>query len=238
VRRIGHKGADHIASGNTRASFDAALAHGVDMIEFDVLPENLHDPAGSRLVLSHDYTHDVTRATSFDEGLDHLAGATFADIELDVDMKLPGYEHRVLDALRERGLLERALITTMYVESVDRVRQLEPRARVGWSVPKARRDYTESPLWKLPAYGMIQVGRALLPLRAAAALRAGRCDAFMVYWRLVTPRLVDAVHGAGGEVHVWTVDDRALIRRFEAIGVDGVITNDPRLFDPARPALR
>ena len=37
--RIGHKGADLIEPGNTLASFDAALAHGVDMIELDVLPE-------------------------------------------------------------------------------------------------------------------------------------------------------------------------------------------------------
>ena len=36
-RRVGHKGADHIAPGNTLASFDAALAAGVDMVEFDVL---------------------------------------------------------------------------------------------------------------------------------------------------------------------------------------------------------
>ena len=38
LRRVGHKGADLIAPGNTIASFDAALAAGVDMIEFDVLP--------------------------------------------------------------------------------------------------------------------------------------------------------------------------------------------------------
>src|SRR6478609_2238115 len=40
VKRIGHKGADHIAPGNTLESFDAALAHGVDMVEFDILPEH------------------------------------------------------------------------------------------------------------------------------------------------------------------------------------------------------
>jgi glycerophosphoryl diester phosphodiesterase len=31
---------------------------------------------------------------------------------------------------------------------------------------------------------------------------------------------------------VWTVDDAPDIRRFERMGVTGVITNDPRLFDP------
>ena len=38
-RRVGHKGAAHIEPGNTLASFDAALRHGVDMIELDVLSE-------------------------------------------------------------------------------------------------------------------------------------------------------------------------------------------------------
>ena len=32
-------------------------------------------------------------------------------IEFDVDIKLPGYELRVLEALRERGLVARSLIT-------------------------------------------------------------------------------------------------------------------------------
>ena len=41
------------------------------------------------------------------------------------------------------------------------------------------------------------------------------------------------MHEAGGEVYVWTVDDARRIRAFEALGVDGVITNDPRLFDSA-----
>jgi glycerophosphoryl diester phosphodiesterase len=233
LRRIGHKGADHIAPGNTPESVDAALAHGVHMIEFDVLPEVYQDPGGSRLVLSHDYTHDVTAAPGLEEGLDHLCGAAFSDIELDVDLKLPGYEDRVIAALRERDLLARTLISTMYVESLARVRELEPSVRLGWSVPKARRDYTLSPVWKVPAYGMLQYGRLILPGRAAQAIRSGRCDAMMVYWRLVTPRLVRALAAAGGELYAWTVDSPERIRALERMGVTGVITNDPRLFDQA-----
>jgi glycerophosphoryl diester phosphodiesterase len=54
----------------------------------------------------------------------------------------------------------------------------------------------------------------------------------MVHWRLVTRLLVRAVHRAGGEIYVWTVDDRRRIERLEAMGVDAVISNDPRLFVP------
>ena len=51
LKRIGHKGADLIAPGNTLASFDAALASGVDMVEFDVLPENPDRSGGLVLAL-------------------------------------------------------------------------------------------------------------------------------------------------------------------------------------------
>jgi glycerophosphoryl diester phosphodiesterase len=76
----------------------------------------------------------------------------------------------------------------------------------------------------------LQVFRFVLPWRAAHAIRAGRCDALMVHWRLVTPRLVRRVGGAGGEMYVWTVDELPRIRALNALGVTGVITNDPRLF--------
>jgi glycerophosphoryl diester phosphodiesterase len=229
VRRVGHKGADHIAPGNTAASFDAALAAGVDMIEFDVLPVD------DRLVLAHDYSH-VSDALTLEEGLAHLASSPFGDVELDVDLKLPGYEERVVAALRARGLVERALVSTTFMRSLVAVRALEPRLRLGWSVPRARRDYTAT--WRTKAFAYAAIGRIRRRLPAAAHqhLAAGRCDALMAHWRLVTPRLVRAVADAGGELYVWTVDDARRIRRLEALGVTGVITNDPRLF--AHPEVR
>jgi glycerophosphoryl diester phosphodiesterase len=55
----------------------------------------------------------------------------------------------------------------------------------------------------------------------------------MSHWALVTPRLARAVRAVGGELYVWTVDDPARIAKLGAIGVTGVITNDPRLFATA-----
>jgi len=236
LRRVGHKGADLIAPGNTTASFDAALSAGVHMIEFDVLPERHDDPAAGELWLAHDYSavrRCEPRPPTLEEGLAHLSGETFADIELDVDLKLPGYEDRVVAALRERGLVGRTLISSQYLSSLERVRRLEPALRLGWSVPKLKRDPTRSPLTLVPALGLLQVYRRVLPRQAASAIREGLIDALMAQYRLVSRGLVEAVHGAGGELYVWTVDDPALIERLTALGVDGIITNDPRLFAPA-----
>ena len=223
--RVGHKGADHVAPGNTIESFEAALEHGVDMIEFDVL--RLPD---GRLVLAHDYADAESReCLTLEEGLDHFAGEAYAGVQLDVDMKLPGYEGEVAAALGGRGLAGRALVSTMYIESLDRLGELAPGLRRGWSVPRVRRNYIRSPL-AVPAYAIARVMRARLPGQAAARIRAGGCEAIMCHQLLVGRRLVRAVHDAGGQLYVWTVDDARRIRAFERLGVDGVITNDPRLF--------
>jgi glycerophosphoryl diester phosphodiesterase len=232
LRRVGHKGADLIAPGNTAESFDAALAAGVDMIEFDVLPER---PDGSgRLLLAHDYRALREREPyPLEQALDHLARETFADIEFDVDLKLPGYELRVVQALRETGLLERAMVSSMYRASLARVRAAEPDLKLGWSVPRVRRDYTTDALTKIPALAALTGYRLLLPRWAREALRSGQCDAIMANWRLVTATLVRAVVGQGGELYAWTVDDPGRIAALRALGVTGIISNDPRLFGTA-----
>ncbi|HWF32803.1 MAG TPA: glycerophosphodiester phosphodiesterase [Solirubrobacteraceae bacterium] len=228
-RRVGHKGADLIEPGNTRASFDAALRHGVDMIELDVLSERT-DGSG-RLLVGHDYEDLRAREPlSFDEALEHLASQRFAALEFDIDVKIPGYELRVVEALRKHGLIERSLVSGMFQEALARIRAAEPALRLGWSVPRVRRDYTTDMLTAIPALAVLTGYRATLPSRARKALREGRYDAIMAHWRVVTPTLVRAVREGGGELYVWTVDDAARIAKLTALGVDGIITNDPRLF--------
>jgi glycerophosphoryl diester phosphodiesterase len=225
--RVGHKGADHVAPGNTVESFEAALEHGVDMIEFDVLRAR-----DGRLVLAHDYADAERRdCLTLEEGLEHFAGEAYSDVELDVDLKLPGYEHEVVEGLAHNGLLERSLVSTMYEDSLDRLGELARALRRGWSVPRVKRNYLEAPLAvRIPVYGMAAYMRARLPSLAAARIRAGGCEAIMSHQILVSRRLVRAVQRAGGQLYVWTVDEAPKIRALEALGVDGVITNDPRLF--------
>jgi glycerophosphoryl diester phosphodiesterase len=228
-RRVGHKGAAHIEPGNTLASFDAALRHGVEMIELDVLSER---PDGSgRLLVAHDYQDLRSRSpVTLERALEHLCSDAFAELEFDVDVKLRGYELRVLEALREFELVGRTLVSSMFPSGLALIRAAEPALRLGWSVPRVRRDYTTDALTAVPALAMLTGYRAALPRRARKALAEGRFDAIMAHWRVVTRALVRAVAAGGGELYVWTVDDAAQIARLTAMGVDGIITNDPRLF--------
>lgn len=232
MRRVGHKGADLIEPGNTLASFDAALAHGVDMIELDVLPQGHPDRArDARLILAHDYEDARERPVlTLEEGLGHLSSEAYGELEFIIDLKLPGYEDRVVAALEGSGLAPRAIVSTTYRESLAVLTEHHDSVRVGWSVPRARRDYTRSPFMAVPALAVLRVMRRRLPRQAATALAGGLCHAVMAHWRLVTPELVETVFAGGGDLYVWTVDHAPRIQELRSLGVTGVISNDPRLF--------
>jgi glycerophosphoryl diester phosphodiesterase len=218
---------DAVAAGRTLSDFDAALEAGVDMIEFDVLPER----GGDRLLVAHDYRDAATGSPrTLEEVLGHLTSPRFEGIEMNVDLKLPGYELRALNLLHAFDAIDRALISSQHLATLEVIRIAEPRAQLGWSVPRLKRDPLRSRAWRLPALVAIPIVRALLPSIAAARIRAGRCDALMVHWRLVTRRLVRRIRDCGGEVYVWTVDELPRLRTLKQLGVTGVITNDPRLF--------
>jgi glycerophosphoryl diester phosphodiesterase len=232
VRRVGHKGADHIAPGNTFASFEAALQAGVDMIEFDVLAE--HPDGSGELLLAHDW-EDATQRTphTLDEGLAHFGDAAYNGVELDVDMKFSGYEERVVRALREHGLADRSMISTTENSSLQYLRERHPDIPLGWSLPRMRRDPLRNPITAIPAVAVLLYVRRALPGVAANRINRGEIEALMAHWRLITPRLAQAITRAGGQLYAWTVDDADRIAALERIGVTGVISNDPRLFVPA-----
>ena len=81
---------------------------------------------------------------------------TLRRLEFIVDLKLPGYEERVVEALERGGLADRALVSSTYRESLARLRAYDSSVRVGWSVPRARRDYTRSPLMVVPALAVLR----------------------------------------------------------------------------------
>ncbi|MGH2906858.1 MAG: glycerophosphodiester phosphodiesterase, partial [Solirubrobacterales bacterium] len=210
MKRIGHKGAHTIEAGNTIASFDVARDLNVDMIEFDVIR---HPYPGGDLVIAHDPEDAAERAGStlltLEAGLDHLAREEFSAIGLDVDMKHRGFELQLLDALAERDLTGRTTITTMYHESLQLIREhapkTGPRPRLGITIPKVSRDYLAMPSVVKPLLAAgIAKHRARQPARVAGMLQRGEIDAVMAFHAVVTPRLVKAVHDAGGELYTWT----------------------------------
>jgi glycerophosphoryl diester phosphodiesterase len=151
-------------------------------------------------------------------------------VEIDLDIKLPGREEEFVEALRERGLIDRAMISTMEMHTLKRVLELEPKLRRGWTFPKPRRDYTRQP-WARPALkAALQVMRLQLPGMAAEKLPQFGVFAMWVYHPLVSARLAGICKLAGVELIAWTVDDERRMRKLVEMGVDGLVSNDPRLY--------
>jgi glycerophosphoryl diester phosphodiesterase len=67
-------------------------------------------------------------------------------------------------------------------------------------------------------------------------LARARASAAMLHHLVVSRAAVDRAHAGGAAVLAWTVDDEAALERVVAAGVDGVITNDPRIFDGVLPS--
>lgn len=228
-RRIGHKGAAAVRAGNTLESFDAAVELGVDMIEIDVLRAK-----EGRLIVAHDF-EDAARRRPLDltEALDAFREPPLDKVEFDCDLKLPGREAELVGALEGRGLLDRAMVSTMELSSVVKLRQLEPDLRLGWTFPKTRRDWTQYK-WAGPALAAGLAGlRRRFPKILADRAPELEIDAVWAYHGVVSPNLAKVTRDLGLELIAWTVDDPVRMAELLAMGVDGLCTNDPRLFEQA-----
>lgn len=236
LRLVGHKGADAIVPGNSIESFHAAARAGVSTIEFDVLWTAEGDPSlpeaeRAPLRVAHDLGDAASRAApTLDEALDALLEPALSHLEFDLDLKRAGREDEVAAAVRDRGLLDRAMFSTMEFESVHALKTIEPRLRRGLTFPKTGRAWDRKP-WARPAVAAaLELMRRRLPGQARSRLTELDTYATWVFHRLITPELARTTAELGIELIAWTVDDLPTMRRLIEIGVDGICTNDPRLF--------
>jgi glycerophosphoryl diester phosphodiesterase len=233
MRLVGHKGADLIAPGNTLESFRAAVEAGVDTIEFDVLwLPDAHLPREERapLVVAHDWG-DAGRRTplALTEALDAFLEPPLDRVEIDLDVKLPGREEEIVEALQERDLVGRAMVSTMELYTLGRILELQPALRRGWTYPKVTKDWTSKRWAKVPLLGALAVMRQRLPGLAAEKLPKLEVESMWVYHPLVSARLARITSLAKVELIAWTVDDLPRMRKLVERGVDGICSNDPRL---------
>ena len=238
MRLVGHKGADLIAPGNTVESFKAAVDAGVDTIEFDVLwlrDGHLPEDERSQLIVAHDWAAAAARAPlTLGEALDAFLEPPLDQVEIDLDIKLPGREEEFLDALRERGLIDRAMISTTELSVLKRVRELEPDLRRGWTYPKARRDWNRQPWVKPGLLAALVAMRHRAPGLAAEMLPELDPYAMWIYHSLASPKLARICKVAGVELIAWTVDEAPQMQKLVDMGVTGLVSNDPRLYQRLR----
>jgi len=222
VIRVGHRGAAALAPENTLQSFAAALDHGVDAIEFDVLAL----PDGP-LVLGHSLAELPDERATLDEALEFLRER---DVALHVDLKLTTRLEEVAAAIERHGVAGRTVVSSFHLPSLRAVAASAPQLPIGFTYPEDRYGVSKrrgmKPVIRL---GTLALRRAVVARIPQMIARAG-ATALMLQHAVVSPAAVARAHAAGAAVWAWTVDDPAELARLEAAGVDAVISNDPRIF--------
>ena len=225
---IGHRGAKALAPENTRASFDAAAEVGVDAVEFDVLRA-----ADGQLAIGHSLHELPVDLWTFEDALAWFAPRSEA---LHVDVKALGIEAEIVDALRRHDVFERAFVSSTDEPALHAFAALAPELPRALTYPVDRLRISTRPAAAPLVDAGLRVARELLPYRIVGILRRAGATVASIEHRVVTPAVVRRCHDAGFPVVTWTVNDPERVRDLAAMGVDGVVSDDPRMLAATLPA--
>ena len=216
VVRVGHRGAAALAPESSLAAIEAAAACGADAVELDVL---------QGFVIAHgpEVPPDAPRLD------DALALVARLGLAVQLDVKVRGLEAGTVDALRRHALIERSFVSSFSLPILTAFASAEPRLPRAFTYPEDRLGLTGSRVLGAAARPALAVLRALLPRRLPRWLRAAGASAATLNWAVVTPRVVEVCHRLGVAVYVWTVNEPALATTLIESGIDGIISDDPRI---------
>jgi glycerophosphoryl diester phosphodiesterase len=146
-----------------------------------------------------------------------LRAFPLALLNIEVKQETPPMEGALERVLVRHGALGRVLLTAESGGTMRRIRaRLGDRVATGISAPEGA-DLAQ---WILG-------GRTGRPRPAGQALQIPERLAGREY---ITAQFVEAVHGIGLEVHVWTVNDPQRMGDLLGMGVDGIMTDFPERF--------
>ena len=241
---MAHQGGDGLWPDNTLYAFERAVDLGVDVLEMDV-----HSTADDVLVVIHDSTVDRTTDGSGavhdftlvelksldaaydwtpDDGqtypyrgqgitvpaLDELFVA-FPGMPMNIEIKQaePSIAAPLCQLIREHDMADKVLVVSFHEEATQEFRGDCPEVVTGAGQNEVIALFALSKLFAEGAY--------------SPAAEAVQVPEYRSGLHVITPRFVDAAHHRGLQVHAWTINDEADMRRLIDLGVDAIITDYP-----------
>jgi glycerophosphoryl diester phosphodiesterase len=139
----------------------------------------------------------------------------YPDLCLNIDLKANGSEWPVAEVVKRMSREDKVLVGSFSDRRIARFRRIT-RGRVATAA---------GPRDSIAMFAASRVGRGL-PARGDAyqlPSKAGGVSA--------DGQLIDAVHRAGKQIHLWTVNERRDMEKFLELGVDGIITDRPDILN-------
>lgn len=224
---VAHRGGAALGEENTLTCISRAMDAGASWIEIDVHLSSdgeivvCHDPTvdrttdGTGYISSMEYSRirglNVTGARGEATGehlptLDEVLGLIEGRASLLLEIKhskhsLPGIEKACIDCIRRHGAQDRVTIQSFDDDVLEAVHGMAPEIRL------EKLLFTASPWLDFDRLPYVR--------------------SYNVLYLTVTSRFVRRAHEHGKEVKVWTLDK---FKKRIVCMVDGVITNDPRIF--------
>ena len=231
---FGHRGASKYAPENTVAAFELVLEQGAEAFELDTMlnadgiPVVIHDRTVDRTTdgsgkvgqLSAKELHAMDAGSTFsieysNERIPLLEEVftTFKDRAL-INVELKNY-HNLSDALPEKvaeianriDILDQLLFSTFFPSNLKRIKRLIP------GVPVAL-------LCSRGVIGYFPRSKVLLSVSP---------DYIHPHFKDITKSFIEKQHRMNRKVNVWTVNHQTDMIRLINQGVDGIITDDPKL---------
>lgn len=237
---IAHRGGGDLRPEETLLAFENAAALGADVLELDV-----HSTADGEVVCMHDDTvdrttdgtgllHDLTfaelRALDAGHRFTTDGGATFpyrgmgvqvptlaevltahptAWFSIEIKQTEPNIVEDVLAVIDAAGAAERVVVVSFSDAVVTELRTRRPELVTGMS------------LGEVVAFATLSSAReaSYVPPTSIAQIPASS----------VTPEVVARAARLGVRLHAWTVNDRPTMESLLALGVHGIMTDDPAL---------
>jgi len=218
--RIGHRGAAALAPENTIASLALAVELDCDLVEFDVI--ELDDA----LVLAHSPEELPPEPATLDEALAFLAPTGRG---IHVDLKTPGTEAAIAQALRRHDVVGCSLVSSFRPASL-RALALEEDLGRGLTYPDDRHGISTRRLLAGLLRPGLAVMRTMLAGRIARMLAGAQATAAVLHVQVVSGAVVARCHALGIPVLAWTAVSAKQVSALHRLGVDAVIVDDPRIF--------
>ena len=194
---------------NSLAGFEYALEQGCNGFEFDVRHTRdgrnvlWHDPKWQGMeIAAKDFAELTDRNRARLPLLEEALQQFGRRAYLDIELKASGNEESVVAAVKTHSLERGFILSSFYPEILAMLHDLDPDLPLGFICDRDK----AMAVWRE------------MPIRT-----------FLPHESYVQPSLVEEAHGRGLQIMTWTVNDARRMRELAEWGIDGIISDDPRL---------